>query len=205
MKNRILDIRPTSTFDNFVPQNDNQQKVKQWLENLADQVADKLQQWENWFDHAKVVNMWWWPWRWKSHLLEAFANRLITLWRWDDIYLFRDTLHSTYGKPLSELRERVVLLDDLFSESKSTDDINKYWPLQWYSDYAFWAYERRKFTLTSSNFPTEWVIDRIEKEIDPIWRITSRMREIWQATIEIIWDDYRGILSKQREEDPFSL
>ena len=206
MQNKISEIRPTSTFDSFIAQNEEQEAIKNWLSNLTEQIAQKLKKSTHWFDHAKVVNLWWWPWRWKSHLLEACAHKLIDSWLWEDVFLYRGAMYTHDWEELSDLKERILLIDDLFSKSKDISDINKYWPLPSYADLMFWAYEKRKLVLTSSNFSTEWIIMRIEKELDPVWRITSRMKEIWQASLELKWNDYREIItSKKNWKDLFSL
>lgn len=205
MSNRIEFVRPTSTFDTFRPQNAQQEEVRDGLRKLAFAVRDKLVQ-DGRLDHAKLINLHGKPGRGKTHLVEAFLNAVKPdkndYQRSGHVYLLEGPNLATwqYGQ-LDEVR--VLAVDDLFQNKQRIDQVDR-------SDInsvmagLYRAYEKRQLVLTTSNFPTNGIVELIKSQ-DEIGRIRSRLAEMAIGAIELTGDDYRAKLAEEKEADPFSL
>lgn len=208
MSNRIDSVRPTSTFDNFQPQNEDQERVRDGLRILAYAVKDKIEK-DGMLDHAKLVNLHGAPGRGKTHLVEAFLNVVKpgpndSSRRTSVCLLDGGALASWQYRSLDDVR--VLAIDDLFRGQQSLSGVS---PIDINSvmEGLYRAYERRQFVLTTSNFPTNGMIDLIKAQ-DTVGRLSSRLVEMSIGAIELTGEDYREKLAKERQErgeDPFSL
>ncbi len=208
MSNRIDSVRPTSTFDNFQPQNEDQEKVRDGLKKLAYAVKAKIEK-GGMLDHAKLVNLHGAPGRGKTHLVEAFLNVVKPdandFTRKSSVCLLDGGKLASweYGS-LDDVR--VLAIDDLFRGQQSLSSVSAT-DIKSVMEGLYRAYERRQFVLTTSNFPTNGMIDLIKAQ-DTVGRLRSRLAEMSIGAIELTGEDYREKLARERAErgeDPFSL
>lgn len=205
MSNRIEFVRPTSTFETFEPQNEQQEEVRDGLKKLAHAVRDKLAQ-SGRLDHAKLINLHGKPGRGKTHLVEAFLNVLKPTdqeyQRRDHIYLLEGTNLATWEYNRLD-NVRVLAVDDLFQNKQELGQVSSV-DIKSVMIGLYRAYEKRQLVLTTSNFPTNGIVELIKAQ-DQIGRIRSRLSEMAIAAIELTGEDYRERLAEEKESDPFSL
>ena len=160
-------------------------------------------------DHAKLVNLHGAPGRGKTHLVEAFLNVVKPdtndFTRKNGVYLLDGKALATweYGS-LDDVR--VLAIDDLFRGQQSLSGVTAT-DIKSVMEGLYRAYERRQFVLTTSNFPTNGMIDLIKAQ-DTVGRLRSRLAEMSIGAIELTGEDYREKLARERQErgeDPFSL
>lgn len=209
LMNTIEFVRPTSTFESFKPQNEQQEDVKSGLQKLALAVRKKILNGGR-LDNAKLINLYGGPGRGKTHLLEAFLNMVKPEKNSKDlinstsnhVYLLEGTRLATWQyRDLDEVR--VLAIDDLFQRQQRVDQISQS-DIKSVMAGIYRAYEKRQLVITTSNFPTNGVLDLIQAQ-DEIGRVRSRILEMAIGAIELTGDDYREKLSKKVESDPFAL
>lgn len=208
--NHIDEVRPTSTFKSFIPQTDEQAMTAQGLEKLTTQIGERLRSVGE-FDHARVVGIHGGPGRGKTHLTEAMINRLREMEVADRVWLVRgeDAPYALKQHALSEdATKRVFIVDDLFSRFPALARVDT-WNLGNFTESLLQIYERRLFLITTSNFSTAGIKQRITADIDPVGRVKSRLAEMTVRDITLDGPDYREILAQQRNEneggDPYAL
>ena len=202
MPNSIDQVRSTSTFESFEPQNEVQEKAKQIMQDLVSKILTKVESASGKlnFDHARLISISGKPGLGKTHLLEAFINEF----RNNDIdpenliYLSRGNFTGQNfmgdfafdGKP-------IIVIDDLFSEHQSVDSFSSIIDIDTISKFLSFAYEDRRLIITSSNLASEEIFNKV-KEVDEVGRVTSRVNEMMAGLPEIKVEgkDYRTIIAE---------
>ena len=214
-ENAIHAIRSNATFETFEVTNDDQMNAVECLSMLADSIAKKAPDIlfkPNPFDYGRFVFLVGKPGRGKTHLVEAFANRLKqkapALVKGNKIFFDRArfTLRHVLGDHGSDYDGApVVICDDLWSEHATLAKVDH--DATYFMRYVFGAYERRSLTIFTSNFPVRDGIEKLVAARDPVGRVTSRLRELLHSSAEltISGDDYRRTLAQQRAASAFAV
>ncbi|MBY0552724.1 MAG: hypothetical protein K2W95_35905 [Candidatus Obscuribacterales bacterium] len=211
--NKIAEVRSGSTFEEFQVYDSAQQRVVDLLKRVADHLlgrAPDVLNNEFPFDNGKVLFLWSKPGFGKTHLLEAFINRVkagnakllqrMVLSR--GLFEFDyQTCDSPYGVP-------VVVIDDMFHDKQSVSDLHPVGELASFMKFVTDTYERRALAIVTSNFPLlkGGIVERIA-QVDKGGRIVSRMKELLACSgeIKLTGKDFRAELAKRRKNDEFTL
>ena len=202
MPNSIDQVRKTSTFESFNPQNKVQEEAKTTMQKLVSKIVAKvkLASGKLNFDHARLISISGEPGLGKTHLLEAFINEF----RNNDIdpenliYLSRGNFTLDNISKISDFDQKpIIVIDDLFSEHQSVEPLGPTTDLDCLSKFLSFAYEDRRLIITSSNLALGEILKRVE-EIDKIGRINSRANEMMAGLPEIKVEgkDYRTIIAE---------
>lgn len=211
--NKIAQVRPGSTFENFEVYDPAQQRVVDLLKGVADQLLGRASQVLNSefpFDNGKVLFLWSKPGFGKTHLVEAFINRVkegnpkllrrMVLSR-GRFYFDYQLCNSPYGVP-------VVVIDDMFHDKQSVQDLHPRVELASFMKFVTDIYERRALVIVTSNFPMlkGGIVERVA-QVDTVGRIVSRMHELLACSgeINLSGKDFRAELAKRKKDDEFSL
>lgn len=211
--NKISQVRPGSTFEAFEVYDPEQQKVVDLLTKVADQLvarADRVARDEFPFDNGKVLFLWSEPGFGKTHLVEAFVNRVkaarpellkrMVLSRGRFYFDFQIN-DNPYGVP-------IVIVDDMFHDKQSVADLHPATELASFMKFVTMVYERRVLAIVTSNFSLlqGGIVDRV-KAVDKVGRIVSRMEELLSASgeIHLSGKDFRKELASRRKDGEFTL
>lgn len=183
------------TLENFQPQTEKQRKAADNIKWLLRLIKDT-----NWKPQKPIMFMLhWWPWRWKTHLLNAFLNEVAKLWH--SYSLVRRPETTGYGN--INYSKDIIVIDDLFSAKQSLSTNFQSYEYGSIERMIFEVYEWKKILLMTSNFSLEDLINMVNK-FDEKWRIKSRIKEfIWFCPdMELDWDDFREKIWKEWD-NPF--
>lgn len=211
---KLAEVRPTSTFESFELYDPAQQQVVDLLTSVADQVIERapvIMSEEFPFESGKILFLHSEPGFGKTHLVEAFINRILkavpelrkkmVLSRGRFYFDFQCDDHP-YGKaPL-------VIIDDMFHDKSSVSDLHPATELASFMKFMTMVYERRVLCLITSNFPmVEGGILAQLTKVDKVGRVRSRAAEILSGSGEINLQgkDFRVELAARRKKDGFKL
>jgi DNA replication protein DnaC len=202
-KNALDEVRPESTFANYVPKTPSQTEAAQIFQKVAGLIieqANNIRTSEYPFPHARLLSFFGGPGRGKSHLMEALVNDILQQAPdlKEKIFLLReDFTNAMRGQPGAALNafdgKPIILIDDLFSECQSVEDLHPKSEVMHLMRFIAEAYERRPLIITTSNFPfVKGIIEKIQ-EVDTVGRATSRCDEILSrgGEVEIAGPDGR--------------
>ena len=209
MKNAIDQIRPKSTFENYIPITDEQKVAKDLLINISNQLiqneASFSKQPQSPFPKANLINLFGTTGTGKTHLIESLLNHLKTNSEtiFKNCYLFRDnftTSHICYIPVYDQ--KQIIIIDDLYSTHQNINNLDHV-DIRVFSDWIANIYERRTLVITTSNFSilgTSGIAKKIEEQ-DTIGRTTSRLIELLARAKEIYvkGPDHRRTTPKNTE------
>jgi len=203
----IENIRKTSTFESFVPPNEDTMLLVAGLEQLANDLTINIKN-NGGFDHSRLINLYGKPGTGKSHLLEAFVSQIISKGGYEmteKILFLNDKDVGTWRYGLyNERRVKIVTVDDLFANNKSVNEISSF-DLKGFMDCIYRGYETKQFIFVTSNFSLSGITEIIAKQDGP-GRITSRLKEMTLSSIKLDGPDYREIIAAKRiDKGPFAF
>lgn len=201
--NPVADHRFVGTFATFKVYRPEQQPVVDLLSKLAERVigyAPQLVADENPFTEGKILSITGQPGRGKSHLTDAFINKIKD---GDPRALSRVVYQSRAFKsgPL-DVTKPIWIIDDLYagdSDSTSVKQLDEE-VVKGFMQLATQVWENRVFLLLSCNYPIlEPMFQRI-RAVDMVGRGASRLNGLMAASKEIplLGDDYRAKLASER-------
>lgn len=206
--NRIEQVRPESTFEAFQAQTPEQINASEMLESLASRITTGSQhilsnQYP--FPHAGIIFLHGQPGRGKTHLVEAFVNRLRQkapeVLR--KVFLSRDF----FGDNIAAYGYRgfpIILLDDLFANVPSPDKLHKV-DASRLRDFVFNLYEERSLVIATCNFGLSRHLRGMIAEEDPTGRALSRLDELISRNgtgeIELTGIDWRTTFGRKKIEE----
>jgi chromosomal replication initiation ATPase DnaA len=211
---KLAEVRPTSTFESFELYEPDQQKVVDLLTGVAQQVitkADQIMTEEFPFAAGKILFLHGEPGRGKTHLVEAFINRILKarpdlrkrmcLSRGRFMYDFLTDTHP-YGPAA------IVVIDDMFHDKSSVGNLCKVNDVNAFMKFMTMVYERRILVLITSNFPLVQggILQEVAK-VDKVGRVLSRSKEILAGSgeINLLGKDFREVLAERNRTDGFTL
>lgn len=203
------ELRPTNTFANFEVQTEGQQLAFDVLRTLADQVVAASQHIATIrqpFDEPSLLFLWGQPGRGKTHLVEAFVNRIRL--EAPDVY---QRLIMTRGRFYFDFQMNdnpygdapIVIIDDMFHDKLGVSDLHPATEINSFMRFITDLYDRRRLVLVTSNFPLiEGGILEMVAKVDKIGRITSRAAEVMSRVgeIELQGMDFRQELVRRRRQ-----
>lgn len=202
-ENMVGQARPTSTFENWRTTTAKQQQLKDDLQRLTDGLLARAEQIkrETWpFDHARLIILWGKPGRGKSHLVEAVINHIKVhdpdlLQR---VWLARENFAIANLVPFSYGDRPIVIIDDLWSEKNSLDELHPATDIRAFMDLVTRFYEERRLILLTSNFPLRRGIVEKVRETDQTGRVLSRLQEMiaHSGEIQVTGPDHRRELAR---------
>ncbi len=205
-KNIVGEVRQSSTFDSFVPQNKTQKKVADDLRQLADNIAKhpRILDAGSPFEQGRIIVLWGGPGVGKTHLLEATINhiRVVNPAAVKRMYMSRFPLtheHISYSNGFDYNGCNVVFLDDVYSEFTDLSRLSDVTDIPSFMKLVTVVYERRLLVVVTSNFNfTDGIVARTAK-VDKIGRALSRPRELManSGELHIVGSDYRAKLAKK--------
>lgn len=216
MENYIKYARPSSTFDNYDPKTETQQKALEVFRGLATLLSKNIKAIvnnPNPFPHAQMFFLSGPTGIGKTHLLEGLANRLIEAnpKMRERLYWIRgqEFTGQFMGSSLMHYFDQtpIILVDDLFSTKQSLGELHERVEIDAMMRFASGVYERRALVVATSNFPFMQGIFAKVKSIDTIGRAASRLEEIMARSGEITMtgEDYRKTLAKDTGENPLDF
>lgn len=206
-ENKIQEVRPGSTFENFTPSTDSQSQVQELLQGLAQQVIeakDTIATQTQPFGDACLIFLYGEPGRGKTHLVEAFVNELKAAAPevFARMVLSRDRLYLDYlysSNPYGDAP--IVIVDDLFHDKKSVSDLHPGGDIAAFMKFITDMYNHKRLVIVTSNFALVkgGILARIKEE-DKVGRTVSRAAEVLSGAgeFELLGPDYREELAKQR-------
>lgn len=176
-ENRIGEIRPVSTFETYKPQTPEQQFALDGINNLSQELINNRERIANEdypFDYAMWVMLWGKPGTGKTHLLEAFANKL----KLDapevaeKVFFSRSKFAHDNGSFAASYDEKpIVIIDDMFADTDAVENLNSHTDIQAIANFVRATYERRRLVLSSCNFPFQGrLLDKI-RAVDQTGRL----------------------------------
>lgn len=211
--NKIDQVRPGSTFESFEVYDPELGQSVELLKDIADQVIaarERILKEEFPFDNGKVLFLWSEPGRGKTHLVEAFVNRVLkgdkrlaqrmVLSRGCFYYDFQIGENPYHGAP-------IVIIDDMFHDMQSVAQLHPATEIAAFMKFMTMVYERRVLALVTSNFPLmDGILARV-KEVDKVGRILSRAKEVlsYSGEIHLAGKDFREELAERRKGQGFKL
>jgi predicted ATPase len=214
-ENKIAEVRPGSTFDTFKVYDPAQQQVVDLLGNVADQViarTPRILEEEFPFDNGKILFLWSEPGRGKTHLVEAFINRIRAADKRlaKKMVLSRGRFYFDFQLDINPYGDAsIVIVDDMFHDKMSIGDLHPATEVQAFMRFISMVYDRRVLALVTSNFPMiegGGILSRVA-QVDKIGRILSRSKEVLSGSgeIHLAGRDYREVLSDERKTERFTL
>ncbi len=213
--NKIDQVRPGSTFEAFEIYDPEQQKVVDLLKRVADQLiglTERVLNEEFPFDNGKVLFLWSKPGFGKTHLVEAFINRvkaanpeLLTR-----MFLSRGSFRKDFDYDIYPYGTGtpVVIIDDMFHDMQSVNQLHPSLELASFMRFITQIYDRRVLAIVTSNFPLlkGGIVEKVE-EVDKVGRVASRMHELLSLSGEIHLNgkDFRQELATRRGGGEFTL
>lgn len=218
--NALANEKFAGTFGGFTIYNDGQKPVVELLQRLSDKVVDYAAQLvadENPFEEGKILSIVSPPGRGKTHLVEAFINRL----KEAEPRVLSRVLHTTNLQQYrrcpacgtDHIEVPIVIGDDLFKANSdatgvaqlSEDDV------KWFQDLATYTWENRRFMIITCNFPVlEPMFQRI-RALDMVGRGASRLNGLIAASKEVTLPgvDYRNKMATEARasagDDSFTI
>ncbi len=206
-RNALKELRQASLFETFKPRHNSQQLVWQTLQHLSEQVigaAPHIEENEYPFEVGNIILLRGTTGLGKSHLAEAFLNRLLQrcpgLAKKMAVCQGRDfrTSYCSSTRPFG--KASIVLIDDIFA-GESTNYENNPCTVEWFGKFILDVYDHRQLVIVTSNIPIftkGGVMDHMAAK-DPVGRVKSRLAEIVVNDYEIKGNDYREILGRRRK------
>jgi chromosomal replication initiation ATPase DnaA len=205
------EVRPTNTFDNFEVQSEGQRLAFDLLSTLAEQVVAASQHIASIaqpFDEPSLLFLWGQPGRGKTHLVEAFVNRI----RVDapEVYkrliMSRGRFSSDFQSDFNSYGDApIVIIDDMYHDMMRVSDLHPATEIKAFMRFITDLYDRRRMVIVTSNFPLiEGGIMEMVTKVDKIGRITSRAAEVMSRVgeIELQGMDFRHELVRRRRQSP---
>jgi DNA replication protein DnaC len=202
--NHIRDIRPDSTFESYEPINEEQERARAALQDLASKLSesapDGTQLNLSRFRKGALLVLSGTVGTGKTHLLESFANTLINnrpdlansmFFSCGD---FLGTFSTQKFVPATVDNKSIILIDDVFSNRKTVDDLDHI-DVQSISSLMTFLNEDRRLCVMTTNFPFTLGIGGQIKKYDPVGRISSRCAELLATAGEFDTSgpDYREV------------
>jgi len=208
--NQIVQRRPGSTFDAFEVYHQGQQDIVDTMTELADQIigsANTIVNDEYPFPFGQIIFLWSEVGQGKTHLLEAFVNRVLKQAPELEkrIYLSRSNFcHDNMTAAARYDNLPIILIDDLFSDLQSVDAMHPATDLKALMHFFTRCYDRRPLVICTSNFSMnegQGLLSRLG-QADKIGRALSRAKELLSTAGEIYLPgkDFRGEIAKRRQQ-----
>lgn len=206
-ENKIQEVRPGSTFENFTPSTDSQSQVQELLQGVAQQVIaakETIATQTQPFGDACLIFLYGKPGRGKTHLVEAFVNAIKAAAPevFARMVLSRGRLYFDYqvnDNPYGDAP--IVIVDDMFHDKQSVEHLHPATELTAFMKFITDLYNHKRLVIVTSNFGLieGGILDRVEKE-DKVGRTISRATEVMSGAgeFELLGPDYREELAKQR-------
>jgi chromosomal replication initiation ATPase DnaA len=206
-ENKIEEVRPGSTFENFTPSTDSQSQVQELLQGLAQQVIeakDTIATQTQPFGDACLIFLHGKPGRGKTHLVEALVNEIKAAAPkvFARMVLSRGRLYFDFqvnDNPYGDAP--IVIIDDMFHDKQSVKDLHPATELTAFMKFITDLYNHKRLVIVTSNFGLVkgGILDRIKEE-DKVGRTVSRAAEVMSGAgeFELLGPDYREELAEQR-------
>lgn len=203
LNNQIKQVRPTATFENYVPGTESQQQAYDMMLKVTNSVIgmqDKIMAEDNPFQRANLIFMSGAPGLGKSHLQEAMINKInreAPGVAQQKIYLMRDNFTSEFATfiPTHEngfKKHPIILVDDLFANVSSASDLRPLSDGKAMHNFIMQAYKTKNLVIFSSNFALGDDLERIIAGNDSMGRLQSRLQEISAGNFAMQGEDYRS-------------
>ncbi len=213
-ENKLQEVRPGNTFANFTPNHESQEKVRDLLMALVEQLVanqEVIAGERHPFADASLLFVYGSPGRGKTHLVEAFINELRL--RAPNVYkrmvLSRGNFYFDYqigDNPYYDAP--IVIIDDMFHNKMSVSALHPATEIEAFMKFIGDLYDRRRLVLVTSNFSLieGGILQRV-REVDKVGRIISRAAEVLSHCGEFRLEgpDYREIIAAKSKAGGISL
>ncbi len=215
-ENRLSQVRPNCTFQNFEIYSQEQRPIVARLQDLAEQIIrkrDLILRNEFPFDNGRIMFMTSPPGHGKTHLAEAVINHIAEKapQLLSKVVLSRGSFYSDHQVGACDYGGApIVIIDDIFADRQSIDQLHPRTDMQAFMSFITMLYERRIFALITSNFrlmgEDGGILGRLES-CDQVGRVLSRCKQVLAASGEIVLPgrDFREELAQRHAGESFTL
>ncbi|MBP9809808.1 hypothetical protein KBF38_16020 [bacterium] len=209
-ENKLNEVRPSNNFSTFEAQTESQRTVSGLLQGLANQVIDCRDVIANTaqpFSQPCLFFLWGEPGRGKTHLVEAFVNKIrreapdvysrMVMSRGRFLYDYQ-IVDNPYGDA------PIVVIDDMFHDKMSVGDLHPNTEIASFMRFLTDLYDRQRLVIVTSNFPLieGGIMGRVAS-VDKVGRTISRAAEVMSRAGEykLEGEDFRQELLRRRRSE----
>lgn len=208
--NKLKEVRPSNNFSSFEAQSESQRTVSGLLQGLTNQVIDCREAIANTaqpFSEPCLFFLWGEPGRGKTHLVEAFVNKIRS--EAPDVYrrmiMSRGSFYFDYQTSDNPYGDApIVVIDDMFHDKMSVGDLQPSTEIAAFMRFITDLYDRQRLVIVTSNFPLieGGIMERVAA-VDKIGRTISRAAEVMSRAGEykLEGQDFRQELVRRRRSE----